>query len=165
METSYLPHLYELQSFISSKPFFTTSNFKLFKHQETLLCLCADRLDFSSFLKHLLPSLQSSACTVSTISFYALNSYKTEATLDSCVLRCLSKVQGILPLDSPNFVTGLTASIATYGKFYEFPFTSYILYTNDLDQDCCKNLTLILDKLGLSLNLKPQASNASSLYI
>lgn len=154
---------------MSTKAFFSTSSFKLFKLQGKLLCLCfSDRTDYQPFLTHLLPSLKSSICKVSTISFNLLNAFKTEEAVDSCVLRCISttKVQDIHQLETPNFITGLSASIATYGKFYDFPCTTFILYANDLDQDCIKKLSSVLDKLSLKLNMKPKiVSNANSLYI
>lgn len=170
IEASYLPHLQELQSLLGSKAFFATSSFKLYKQQGKLLCLCytGDRVDYSHFMDLLLPSLKASSCTASTISLNPLNAFKTEEPVDSSVLRCLStvKVQGIEQLETPNFITGLSAAIATNGKFYDYPFTSYVLYMNDFDQDSSQKLTTIFDKLGISLNLKPQiVSNANSLYI
>lgn len=171
IETSYLPHLYELQLFMNSKPFFTTSSFKLYNDQGKLLCLCytGDRVDYSQFLNTLLPSLKALTCTVTTIALNPLNSFKTEASIDTSVLRCLSttKIQGVLPLETPNFISsGVSASIATYGKFYEFPCTTFVLFTNDLDQDSLQKLTTVLDKLSFSLNLKPKSvSNGNSLYI
>lgn len=170
IEVSYLPHLQELQSFIESKPFFTTSSFKLYKHQGKLLCLCytGDRVDYSHFIGLILPSLKTSTCTVSTISLFPLNAFKSADPVDSSILRYLSttKVQEVSQLETPNFITGLSADIASYGKLYDYSFASYVLYMNEFDQDSYQKLALVLDKLDMSLNLKPQIiSNANSLYI
>jgi hypothetical protein len=119
-------------------------------------------------LNHILASLKSSSCAVSTISLNPLNAFKTEDPVDYSILRCLSssKVQGTQQLETPNFITGLSAAIASYGKLHDFPFTSYVLYMNEFDQDSSQKLSSVLDKMGISIDLKPKVmSNANTLYI
>uniref|UniRef100_A0A6B2EAJ8 Proteasome assembly chaperone 1 n=1 Tax=Phlebotomus kandelakii TaxID=1109342 RepID=A0A6B2EAJ8_9DIPT len=77
-----------------------------------------------------------------------------------------SALPDILPLQEPNFITGVAAGVASWRKFKDLQTPCYVIYVESLrfDSETIEPLVRILEKLGIhcssgNINIKTSDSN------
>lgn len=125
-----------------------------FPEQKLVICVAEEKdLNYFSVITELLKPWIESAESVNLVSIQSLSEYKHKDQQEGCLIRGIkSNFKDIPALEVPNFITGLSAGIASYSKFKHLSYSVYIAYVDIFDIFSVKAILELLKKLELPYN-------------
>ncbi|XP_030373712.1 uncharacterized protein LOC115623483 [Scaptodrosophila lebanonensis] len=151
----------------------STSKLAFNASNKQLLAVLEDELSYSGEITELLIPYAQVAKNVFTITLKPKVEYKSEEinkySDDITIVRGVdANLKGVIELEAPNFIVGVTAGIASWCKQSNHPCSSYIIYTDKLplDEIAAQPVLKLLQKLGVpcSTSYTPPRKDDSHLY-
>ena len=125
-----------------------------FPEQKLIICVAEEKdLNYFSVITELLKPWIEIAENVNCVSIQSLSEYKHKDQQEGCLIRGIkSNLKDVPALEVPNFITGLSAGIASYRKFKNLSYSVYIAYVDIFDIFSVKAILELLKKLELPYN-------------
>ncbi|CAO1405874.1 unnamed protein product [Diamesa serratosioi] len=125
-----------------------------FSEQKLIICVAEEKdLNYFGVITELLKPWIEIAENVNCISIQSLSEYKHKDQQEGCLIRGIkSNLKDVPELEVPNFITGLSAGIASYRKFKSLSYSVYVAYVDIFDIFSVKAILDLLKKLKLPYN-------------
>jgi hypothetical protein len=144
---------------------------EIFTIGEFTICVAEEKdLNYFATISELLEPWIKAADNCIIMSLQSITEYRaSQQQPESCFIRSLnSQFSDILPLEVPNFITGVSAGVATLRKIHDLKFSCYITYIDIYDVFAIRTVLDLLKRTGLphddTIPLKP-LNHKSNLYM
>lgn len=127
-------------------------NVDIYKVDEsTLLCIAEEKeLNYVASISDHLNLCISNAKDITIVSLQRISDFKADKIPDDCIIKGInSKFNDVVPLRSPNFITGISAAIGTKRLLNSQSFSCYVIYIDIFDEITINKILNHLKRIGL----------------